>query len=117
MSVVIETRGFEEAVELLQDLDLEDQLESTLTQILKEFTRFAAANTPVVTGSMRSAWRWAITGLIGRLFIDPSAVNTRSGIPVSQYAPPVEERYGIFEKVEASWDRIGVEDAVGWEVR
>lgn len=117
MSLILEIRGFDEAIELLQEPDIEGQLETFLDTILRDLTLFAAANTPVKSGSMRDSWIWAIGGLTGRLFIDPSAVNRISGVRVIDYAPIVDQRVGILEKVERQWDVVAVEglEEIGWD--
>jgi len=80
-----------------------------------EMTRFAASITPVRTGAMQRAWKWEAQGWEGRMFIDPSARNPRSGVPVTDYAEEVDQRYGILDKALGLGARMGVED-VEWPI-
>lgn len=116
MSLTLQLRGFDEVIELLQEVDVEAQLEATLEDVLQELTVFAAANTPVKSGSMRDSWIWGVENLKGRLYIDPNAVNRISGVRVIDYAPIVDQRVGILEKVEKRWDVVAVEgmEEIGW---
>ena len=109
MAVDFEARGFDEAVEYLGAVNVSGKLEKVIDSMLPHLGRLAMDTTPVETGSMRRAWRWTRSGLTGRLFIDPSAVNSRSGVLVSSYAPKIEGRLGIIDRTVEVAKRLGVE--------
>lgn len=101
MSISLELTGVGEALEAL-DLDVEAQLGETIDVVLAKGKEVAQEITPVVSGSMRAAWQAKRTRLMGVLGIDPSAVNTVTGVLVSKYAPTVDERHDILDRVVTS---------------
>jgi len=109
MMIQIQTEGLDELIQYLEDLKIEAQLELQLAQALGGMTGTAQGATPVDTGSMQAAWYWARTGLQGLVEIDAGARNTRTGVPVTDYAGIVDSRVGIVGKVVASWSRLGFE--------
>ena len=56
--------------------------------------RYAVAITHVDTGALRASHRMEVIGLHGRIFLDPTARNPRTGTLTSQYGPTEEERGG-----------------------
>lgn len=56
--------------------------------------RYAVSITHVDTGSLRASHRMQVHGLRGRIYIDPSAHNPRSGLPVRVYGPYEHSRGG-----------------------
>lgn len=56
--------------------------------------RYAIAETHVDTGALRASHRMEISGLRGRVFIDPGAANPRSGRLTSLYGFYEHERGG-----------------------
>ena len=56
--------------------------------------RYAVGVTHVDTGALRSSHRMEITGLRGRVYIDPSARNPRSRQRTETYGPYEHERGG-----------------------
>lgn len=102
MSITLQIQGEGEVLRAL-DLDVEAQIGQIIDQLLGGGTETARERTPVDTGAMRSAWHWARSGLEGQMTIDPSAVNPRSGAPVTEYAPFVDDRLGI---VDAAFQRV-----------
>jgi len=108
--ITIVTHGFDEAVTYLEGINVPMRLGAAVDDTVATLARFAAARTPVVTGAMRGAWR----GVGGRLFIDPSAINPRSGAPVTDYAPSVAQRLGIMEAVWDEGEHVGYEAMEDW---
>jgi len=108
MMIQLQTQGFEETSEYLKKLEIEKQLERELDWILGAVLEFVKDATPVDTGAMRGAWQWARNGLQGRVELNPSAVNPRSGLSVMDYAVEVNERLGILDQVvHTEWPRLG----------
>lgn len=105
--IELQLRGFDETVDYIEGLDIPEQLHEQLGIVLTDMTRFAAAITPVVTGAMRRAWEFKLEGLQGRMAINPTARNPRSGVPVRDYASIVAEREGILEQLP--FNRISFE--------
>lgn len=103
MTLTIEQRGFDEAIAYFEDIDVPGRLAIAVDKTIEMLGRLAASVTPVDTGAMRKAWRW----VKGRLFIDPGARNPRSGVPVTDYATTVSERYGILDAVMTQAGRVG----------
>lgn len=104
--IALETRGFEEAAELLANVDVAGQLGLGIAGVTGGMTRFAAPITPVVTGAMRGAWMSRAQGLAGAVYINPAAINPRSGAPVTQYAGIVSDRLGIADAVMREGERL-----------
>ncbi len=50
-----------------------------------EAHRYAVAVTHVDTGALRASHRMEVSGLRGRIFIDPWSTNPRSGTPPAEY--------------------------------
>lgn len=71
---------------------------STFGRVIRDATirayRYAEAITHVDTGSLRASHRMQVQGLRGRIYLDPSARNPRSGLPVSVYGPYEHARGG-----------------------
>ena len=69
-----------------------------LGQAVREVTaaaqRWAIALTHVDTGSLRASHRMEVGGLRGRIYIDPGAVNPRSGRHTALYGPYEHARGG-----------------------
>lgn len=57
-------------------------LGNTIRDILMDGHRYLVTQTHVQTGAYRASQRAELTGLTGRLFVDPSAINPRGGKPV-----------------------------------
>lgn len=57
---------------------------------------YAEGITPVDTGSWQASHRTACTGLEGRVFVDPTAVNVRTGVAVISYAGAYESQGGAY---------------------
>lgn len=66
--------------------------------------RYAASISPVITGSYRDAHRFAMSYRQAEVSIDPSARNTASGVLVSSYAQPVEDRHRVYGR---TFDQVG----------
>jgi hypothetical protein len=60
--------------------------------------RYATTINPVDTGSWRGSQRQTIEqgGLVGHVFLQPGATNSRTGTPVSRYAGMYEARKGRY---------------------
>lgn len=56
--------------------------------------RYAVAITHVDTGALRASHRMEVIGVHGRIFLDPSARNPRSGALTSNYGAIEETRGG-----------------------
>lgn len=73
--------------------------------------RYAAAITHVVSGTLRAAHRMEVTALRGRIYIDPTARNPRSGARAADYGPIEHARGGehaFYERtVREQGDEIG----------
>lgn len=67
-------------------------------QKIKDLTssahRYAVSITHVITGSLRASHRMEIKGLRGRIYLDPSAVNPRSGQKPAVYGYYENKRGG-----------------------
>lgn len=112
MSLEIELTGDDELIAYLEGYNVPGRLAVAVNTVVSVLRRFAASITPVDTGSMRDAWR----GDHGRVYIDPTAVNTRSGVPVTDYSGIVSERTGIMEHTMAQGLNVGsriLEEAFG----
>lgn len=59
-----------------------------------EAHRRAVAYTHVDTGSLRASHRIELSGVRGRVYIDPSATNPRSGTPPAEYGVYEHRRGG-----------------------
>lgn len=108
VSVTLELRGFDEAIQLLDGVDIPGQLADIVDFVVGHSVRVAASLTPVDTGAMRMAWMGQAHGSMGRVFIDPAAVNYRSGARVTSYAGIVDERIGISGAVADRATRMAV---------
>lgn len=119
MSLVLQTRGFEEAVALLANVDIPGQLGEGVTGIVGPLIRFGAVLTPVDTGAMRGAWRDRVQGMTGSVYIDPAATNPRSGVSVTGYAGAVSDRLGILDAMMIEGERLGavVLEGIEWQPR
>lgn len=119
MSITLELQGFDEVIELLEGVNVPGQLGEVVEGTIVAGARFAAVITPVDTAAMQQAWTAQAQGLDGRVFVDPSAVNPRSGVAVTSYAPDVDERAGIMDKAFTFMSRIGTRmlERVDWEAR
>jgi len=56
--------------------------------------RYAISITHVDTGSLRASHRMAVSGAAGRIYLDPAAVNPRTGERPAVYGIEEEERGG-----------------------
>lgn len=117
--IYLETQGFEEAAELLANVDIAGQLSGGIDSVVYSMTRFAAFITPVATGAMRDAWTGRVQGLAGVVYINPAATNPRSGVPVTQYAGAMSDRLGIQDAVIAEGGRLAarVLEEIQWRPR
>lgn len=106
MSLTLQTQGFEEAAELLANVNIPGQLGEGVSDLTGALSRFAATITPVATGAMRDAWTDRAQGLGGVVFINPAAINPRSGAPVTDYASIVSDRLGIMNAVMVEGERL-----------
>jgi len=111
--VTLEVQGLEEALAALR-LNVEAQLGQAEDRFLRTGVEVARSATPVVTGAMRGAWQWNRAGVEGKIEINSSAVNPRSGVPVTEYAPTVDARLGILDLVSSRLGTMDIE-GVGWE--
>ncbi|MDY7078013.1 MAG: hypothetical protein SXV54_13945 [Chloroflexota bacterium] len=102
--ITLEVRGEREALEAL-DIDVPRLLQHNINKMGVAGKRMAVSITPVVTGAMQRAWTW----YEGRLFINPSAVNPRSGTPVIEYAGDICARDDILGVVLGAMERTGVD--------
>lgn len=87
-------------------------------RVLEQGTRFAVSRmhryrvsiTHVDTGSLRGATRQEVRGLNGRVFIDATARNNRTGANVRGYAETEEARGGSHaaaaRTVSEQWPRV-----------
>ena len=105
--IALEVQGLDEVIELLEGTDIPRQLENIVGFVTEYSARLAASMTPVDTGAMQRAWKGKVLGMEGSVFIDPSAVNYRSGTPVTAYAGIVDEREGISLAVVDHATRMG----------
>ena len=105
---MIETIGVEVVVDRLDRLEnktLRIDARSVLTPIIKGLQRIAVQISPVDTGSYQASHRVAVSKSKARLYIDPKARNTRSGVLVTSYAKPVEERYHVYHRTASEAKR------------
>lgn len=111
----LQTQGFEEAAQLLANVDVAGQLGRGIGSLVGPLSRFAATITPVVTGAMRDAWTDRAQGMTGSVFISPAATNPRTGAPVTDYAGIVSDRLGIMGATMVEGGRLAVEMLEGIE--
>lgn len=73
--------------------------------------RYAIQITHVDTGTLKAAHRMEVSNVQGRIFIDPSATNPRSGQPVGRYGPIEHDRGGEHAFYQRTIDEQG--DQIG----
>lgn len=88
---MIELEGAEEAQRAILGLYDEREIQEITDAVLHRLRTVAMDNTPVDTGAMRNAW--VVTDAM--LHISRSAMNPRTGHPVTDYASEIAEREGI----------------------
>lgn len=71
--------------------------------------RYALAATHVDTGALKSSHRMELSGAHGRVFIDPSAMNPRSGQRTAVYGPFEHARGGEHAFYQRVIDEYGPE--------
>jgi len=116
----IEIRGVEKVTTLIRDADFGSQRTTRIVRdVTSRLSQYLASINPVDTGAMRDSWTWTTVGPIGKVYISLSSYNPRSGHPVIEYAPYVDDRYGLIERAVVQGERIATEalDAVTWEPR
>jgi hypothetical protein len=69
--------------------------------------RYLVAITHVDTGSYRAAQRMQVEGQQGRLYVDPAAVNPRSGQLPVEYSVYEEERGGSHAAYQRTLEEAG----------
>jgi hypothetical protein len=69
--------------------------------------RYAVAVTHVDTGTLRASHRMEVNGLRGRVYIDPSATNPRSGGRAAVYGPYEHDRGGEHAFYQVVYDQYG----------
>jgi hypothetical protein len=107
---MIETYGFDEAILAIESLM--DDVPEVVEAIAHRLKRVAMDETPVDTGSMQGAWVVEdVRELTYLITIKPTAVNSRSGVPVTDYAGSIIERDGIFDAVRRAAPRITEQEA------
>jgi len=81
--------------------------------------RYAVIVTHVDTGTLRASHRVAVTGLRGRVYIAPDAVNPRSGRRAAVYGPFEHGRGGDHAFYRRVVDEYGreIERAMGGQVK
>ena len=118
--ITMQRYGFSEAVELLEAGGTRSWLSQIVERMTVKLRGFIAPITPVDTGSMRDSWRdLLVEPLLGWMFIDPMARNTRSGVPVTDYAPWIDQRDGLLDATIAQSIRLAVQtiEEVKWTPR
>jgi hypothetical protein len=75
--------------------------------ITHRLKKVAMDETPVVTGSMKRAW----VVEDAKVIINPTAVNSRSGVKVTDYAGVIIERNGIVDAMLKKAPRIIEQEA------
>jgi len=115
----LRVEGIDELVDYLDGicvkLSSNDFWGRELVDILGEARRYAASISPVITGSYRDAHRVVVGTMGAELSIDPVARNTSTGIRVTRYAAPVEDRHYVYARTNAFVDRLSI-DAIGEEL-
>lgn len=104
MSTTVHIRGIQEVQAATLRAAAAAQVSGALGKAVRYATlaahRYAVAHTVVDTGSWRAAHRVAIHGSSGRIFLDPSAVNPKSGGKPSHYGAFLElsrgGRYAVY---------------------
>ena len=66
----------------------------TIRDILTQLQRYEVSITHVDTGALKASERIEIMGLSGRIYIDPSAQNPRSGVRTAIYGETEDLRGG-----------------------
>lgn len=99
--ITVTVRGVDEAQEFLRAVSeaATKGWEGPLASLGGRLTRFAMSISPVITGSYAGAHRAAVSGQQLQVYIDPSARNSRSGVPVTGYAGSVERRHNVYGRV------------------
>lgn len=113
--IELQFEGFDEAIAYLESLiaklESNDFWASILGEWLEQSRRFAVSISPVVTGSYQAAHRVVVGAMQAELSIDPSARNIETGVPVSRYAGPVEERHRVYLHTFGHTERLVARDA------
>lgn len=83
MSEEFAIKGIQEAQAVNAKMIARLQPNGEVAQKIKDLTisahRYAVSITHVLTGSLRASHRMELKGLRGRIYLDPQAVNPRSG--------------------------------------
>lgn len=106
--ITISRRGFSEAVQIVSRAMPKAEMVRVVRDVTSRLSGYTSSITPVDTGAMRDSWTWVSFGLTGQVYISLSAYNPRSGIPVIQYAPIVDERVGLVDAAMVEGGRIAV---------
>lgn len=94
---MIQIEGLEEAQVFITGLTLKDaDWSGLLGKMGHGLRRYAATISPVITGSYRDSHRAVVDDKTMTLSIDPAARNTATGVLVTRYAGPVEQRHQVY---------------------
>lgn len=104
-------RGIQEAqqanLELIASLKPGGALGRAIQYGTIEIHRYAVAITHVKTGALRASHRIELSGLRGRVYIDPATVNPRTGQKPSLYGVTEHRRGGSHAFYERTYHEAG----------
>ena len=82
-------------------------LEQATRWVLVGAHRYLVAITHVDTGAYRAGHRMELKGARGEIFVDPSAINPKTGRKVTSYARHEEARGGSHAAYGRTFDEVG----------
>jgi len=98
MSEEFSIKGIQEAQAVNAKMIARLQPNGEVGQKIKDLTssahRYAVSITHVLTGSLRASHRMELKGLRGRIYLDPSAINPRTGQKPAVYGYYENKRGG-----------------------
>jgi hypothetical protein len=71
------------------------------------FRDYVASITPRQTGTLAGAHRVEVIGLRARVYVDPGAINPRSGQSAAAYAGPMEARHSFYQRTANEYGERG----------
>ena len=111
MSPDITIAGIQEAqqgnLELIASLEPRGGLGRAVQYATIEAERYSVAVTHVKTGALRASHRIDLNGLRGRVYVDPSSINPRTGERPADYARDEMKRGGSHAFYERTYNEAG----------
>lgn len=106
---MIVMEGMEEAQAFLAELRRKAAGDwKAIEDLGHDLVRYAVSVSPIVTGSYAGAHRLSMEGKTATISIDPTARNTKTGMPVTRYAGAVEARHQVYGRTGEEANRLAV---------